>query len=120
MNKFIAFPYRLSGMGRTATANEAEHVRQLIEQVLFTMPGERINRPDFGSNLMQMVFAPQSDELATANQFLLQAALQKWLGELIIIEQVDIAFIEEKLSITVQYQLRHNQTRQTETFVQPS
>ena len=79
----IDFPFHFDGRGRTAEAATDEHVRDLIEQVLFTSPGERVNRPTFGSGLMQLVFAPNSDELATATQFLVQAALQQWLGDLI-------------------------------------
>ena len=66
-----------------------DHIRDLIEQVLFTAPGERVNRPNFGSGLLQLVFAPNSDELAAATQFLVQGALQQWLGDLIQVEGVE-------------------------------
>jgi phage baseplate assembly protein W len=74
----IRFPFGFNGRGRTAEADGDAHLRQLIEQVLFTYPGERVNRPDFGSGLMQLVFAPSGEELATAAQFLVQGALQRW------------------------------------------
>ncbi len=52
----LDFPYRISATGRSATTGDADHVRDLIEQVLFTAPGERVMRPDFGSGLLALVF----------------------------------------------------------------
>ena len=86
----IDYPFHLDGRGRTALTSDDDHIRDLIEQVLFTTPGERVNRPTFGTGLMQLVFAPNSDELATATQFLIQGALQQWLGDLIQIEAVQV------------------------------
>ena len=83
----INYPWQTDRRGRTAQADSDDaHIRQLIEQVLFTAPGERVNRPSFGSGLMQLVFAPNSPELATATKFLVQGALQQWLGDLIQVE----------------------------------
>ncbi|RMH81598.1 MAG: hypothetical protein D6681_17985 [Calditrichaeota bacterium] len=113
----IEYPFRLNRQGRTATTDDADHIRDLIEQVLFTAPGERVNRPDFGSGLMQMVFAPNSDELATATQFLVQSALQQWLGDLIQVEQVEVTAEEATLRIVVQYRVNRTQERRVNRFV---
>lgn len=107
----IAFPLRIDGRGRTAEADQEAHIRQMIEQLLFTAPGERVNRPDFGTGLRQLVFAPNSPELATATQALVQGALQQWLGELIQVERVAVVSDDSRLSVTVQYLLRSNQQR---------
>jgi phage baseplate assembly protein W len=112
----IGYPFRVDSQGRVAEADYDEHVRQMIEQLLFTLPGERVNRPDFGCGLQQLVFAPNSDELATATQFLVQGALQQWLGELIQVEAVQVESEEATLRITVQYMVRRNQQRRTEQF----
>lgn len=112
----IDYPFHISAQGRTATTDEENHIRDLIEQVLFTSPGERVNRPDFGSGLMQLVFAPNSDELATATQFAVQGALQQWLGDLIQVEAVDIKSEEATLQVTVQYTIRRNQQRRVAEF----
>ena len=56
----IDFPFHFDARGRTATPPTTDHIRDMIEQLLFTAPGERVNRPDFGSGLLQMVFAPNS------------------------------------------------------------
>lgn len=108
----IAFPFHLDSRGRTATADLDEHVRHLIEQVLFTQPGERVNRPTFGCGLQQLLFAPNSPELASATQFLVQGALQQWLGDVIQVQSVDIRAQDETLTVTIAYVvLRDRQPR---------
>lgn len=112
----IDFPLRVDGRGRTGATDGADHIRDLIEQVLFTSPGERVNRPTFGSGLMQLVFMPNSAELAAATQFLVQGALQQWLGELIQVEAVQVESEDSTLRITVQYLIRRNQQRRVAEF----
>ncbi len=112
----IDYPFHFDGRGRTAQTEDNDHIRDLIEQVLFTSPGERVNRPDFGCGLMQLVFAPNSGELATATQYLVQGALQRWLGELIQIQAVDVSSNESTIQVTVQYIVKRNQERQTAQF----
>ena len=63
------FPYRIAINGRTATTDRSKHIRNLIRQVLFTIPGERVNRPAFGSGLNQLVFDPNNVELTSTVQF---------------------------------------------------
>ncbi len=109
-------PYGFDGRGATATDGEEDWIRGLIEQVLFTAPGERVMRPDFGSGLMQLVFAPNSPELASTTQFLVQGALQQWLGDLITLEGVDVEAIESTLRVSVSYTILRSQTPQTARF----
>jgi phage baseplate assembly protein W len=112
----IDYPLHIDGRGRTAETDFDAHIRDLIEQLLFTVQGERVNRPDFGTGLMQLVFAPTSDELATATQFLVQGALQQWLGELIQVEQVDVTAAEARIQVTVTYRILRNQQRKVAKF----
>ncbi|MEN8175231.1 MAG: GPW/gp25 family protein [Pseudomonadota bacterium] len=114
----VHFPYQFDGRGRTREADETTWIRGLIEQVLFTAPGERVMRPDFGSGLRELVFAPNSPELAATTQFLVQSALQQWLADLITVETVEVEAVESSLSVTVQYLIRRTETRQRETFAQ--
>ncbi|MGH2538023.1 MAG: GPW/gp25 family protein [Candidatus Promineifilaceae bacterium] len=107
----IAFPFKVDGRGRAATAGSEAHVRQLIEQLLFTAPGERVNRPEFGAGVMQLVFAPNSPELATATEYMIQSALQRYLGEVIQPEAVRVESDDARLTITVRYLLRRSQER---------
>ncbi len=112
----LDYPYAFDRSGRTAATDDADHVRDLIEQVLFTAPGERVNRPTFGSGLMQLVFAPNSNELAAATQFLVQGALQQWLGDLIAVEGVQVEANEAALRVVIQYVIRRSQVRQSAEF----
>jgi phage baseplate assembly protein W len=112
----IDYPFHFDGTGRTAAADDDDHLRDLIEQLLFTNPGERVNRPDFGSGLMRLVFAPNSDELAAATQFLVQGALQQWLGNLIQVDDVVVATEDSTLSVTIQYTVRRTQQQQVAQF----
>ncbi len=112
----IDYPLHFDSRGRTAQATDDKHIRDLIAQVLFTSPGERVNRPTFGSGLIQLVFAPNSDEMAATTQFLVQGALQQWLGDLIQIEAVNVENEESTLQITVQYTIRRSQQSQIAQF----
>jgi phage baseplate assembly protein W len=112
----ISFPFRFDGRGRTAEANDPAHIRDMIEQVLFTAPGERVNRPDFGCGLLQLVFAPNSSELATATQFLVQGALQQSLGDIINLTNVAVTQDDSSLTVTVQYTIRDTQQQAVAEF----
>jgi hypothetical protein len=116
METHVHFSFHINGLGRTATADEETYIRQLIEQVLFTQQGERVNRPNFGSGLMQMVFQPVSDQLTTAVQFLVQGALQQWLGDLIVVEEVAVSAADSTLQVTVRYLVRRTQERRSAQF----
>jgi phage baseplate assembly protein W len=106
------------GRGWTATASEEEWIRGLIEQVLFTAPGERVMRPDFGSGLMQLVFAPTDDALAASTQLTVQSALQRWLGDLIDVAAVEVESDQETLRVLVAYTVRGSGLGVTEEFRQ--
>jgi hypothetical protein len=107
----IDHPVHLDARGRTAATGHEDHIRDLIEQVLFTTPGERVNRPTFGTGLLQLVFASNSDELATATQFLVQGALQQWLGDLIQVDVVDVHADDSTLRVIVEYVIRRDGSR---------
>jgi hypothetical protein len=113
----IDFPYHFDSRGRTAAPNDDDaHIRDLIEQVLFTAPGERVNRPDFGSGLLRLVFAPNSDQLAATTQYLVQGSLQQYLGDLIQVDAVEVENEDSILRVTVRYLVRRTQTLQTAEF----
>lgn len=101
---YVDFPFQFDGKGRTRTTNRDEYIRDLIIQVLFTSPGERVNRPEFGCGLLRLVFAPNSDALQAATQFQVQAALQRWLAEVITVNDVEVTAADEgRLDVTVVY-----------------
>lgn len=112
----VAFPYRYDSSGRTAGTTLDDHIRDLIEQVLFTSPGERVNRPAFGSGLMQAVFSPNSTEMLAATQFLVQSALQQNLSDLIELSKVEVSASDSTLTVTVAYLVRQTQLQQVAQF----
>jgi Bacteriophage baseplate protein W len=116
----IDFPIHFDQRGRTASTDDNDHIRDMIEEILFTSPGERVNRPDFGSGLLQLVFAPNSQELAATLQFTLQAALQRYLGDLIDLQLLEVTAQDSTLSVVVKYIVRKTQQDQTQTFVRPA
>ena len=101
----LAFPFRLGPDRDAASASYSEHVDQMIEQVLLTDPGERVNLPEFGCGLMRMVFTPLSSTLAPATETLVHSALVRWLGDVIEVESVDVSADDAQLDITVSYRL---------------
>jgi hypothetical protein len=115
----VDFPYHVDGRGRTGETDDDRYVRDLIEAVLFTSPGERVNRPDFGTGLMQLVFAPNSDEIAAAIQLLIRAALQQWLADLVRVEGVVAESRDSTLTIDVTYTLLTSRTTATIRLVRP-
>ncbi len=112
----IDFPFHFDSRGRTAATGDDDHIRDMIEQLLLTNPGERVNRPDFGSGLSQLVFSPNSPELAATLQFSMQAALQRWLGDLIELQELEVTSEEASLRVLVQYVVRRTGEPRTETF----
>jgi phage baseplate assembly protein W len=112
----INFPYQFDGRGRTLDPLN-NYVAQLVEQVLFTSPGERVNMPDFGSGLLQLAFAPNSMEMAAATQFAVQGALQKWLSGYVKIQSVVASAEDGVLTVTVTYSQLTTDVTQVQTFV---
>lgn len=112
----IDFPFHFDSRGRTASTGDNDHIRDMIEQLLFTSPGERVNRPDFGSGLMQLVFAPNSPELAATLQFTLQAALDRWLGDIVEVRALAVASEDAQLRVSLTYAVRKTGETRSESF----
>lgn len=113
----IDFPFHLDSRGRSAVTGDDDHVRDMIEQFLFTNPGERVNRPDFGAGLLQLVFAPNSPELATAVELTVKAGLQRWLSDLVDVRALKVTSEDSTLSVLVQYLVKRTGEQRTDTFI---
>ena len=116
MSFYLDYPFHFDSRGRAAATNRDEHIRDMLEQLIFTSPGERVNRPEFGSGVLQLIFAPNSPELAAALQFSMQAEIQRWLGDLIELQALEVVSEDSTLSIVVQYLVRDTNERQVATF----
>jgi phage baseplate assembly protein W len=112
----IDFPFGFDQRGRTASTDDDDHVRDMIEQLLFTNPGERVNRPDFGSGLLQMVFGPNSPEIAAALQFTVQAALQRYLGDVIRVDSLEVVSNDATLQVELSYTILATGEARTDTL----
>lgn len=112
----VAYPYRIDRRGRTAAAADERHLHELIEQVLFTRPGERLHRPDFGCGLLQMAFDLNGEAAASSVQMTVQGALQATLGERIQVDRVSVRSDEGTLRVTVAYRPRSSSEARTATF----
>jgi hypothetical protein len=99
----VDYPFHFDGRERTAHSDEVDHLKDLIEQLLFTQPGERVNRPTLGSGVMQLVFAAASPEVAATAEFMIRGALQQWLGDRITVEQIQAQAVESTLRIQIDY-----------------
>ena len=115
----IDFPFHADGRGRSAEAAYAHHVRDMIEQLVFTNPGERVNRPDFGSGLLQLIFAANSPELAATVQFTLQSALQRWLQDVIEVRALEVDSTDSTVTVRVSYLLLRTREEVVESFARP-
>jgi uncharacterized protein len=114
----FAYPFNIDKNGRVATATDVAHIEQMIEQVLFTSMGERVNRPTFGAGVDQLVFAPLSSDLVTTTRMLVNGALQQWLGDLIAVQSVVVTGQESTMQIVVTYVNKQTQQQQVATFTQ--
>lgn len=113
------FPHGIDASGRTATTDRDDHVRDLIEQVLLTAPGERVMRPDFGAGLLAMVFEPGGPEVASTLRHLAQGALERWLGDVIAVQSLTVEAIDSALMVTVAYQVRATGEQRTDRIGLP-
>ena len=118
MSNPFDFPFHIDHRGRTAATDNPGHIRDMIEQLLLTEPGERVNRPDFGGGLRQLVFAPNSPELAATLSYTLRAALQLWLGDLVEIADLEVAADDSRLSVALDYVIRETGERQQDLVEQ--
>jgi len=113
----IDFPLHFDGRGRTALTDADDHIRDMIEQLLFTSPGERVKRPDLGSGPLQLMFSPNSPELAAALEFTLQGAIQRWLGDLIEVRALEVSSEESTVRVSLTYLVRRTGLTRAAEFI---
>lgn len=114
----IKFPLQFDNRGRTAASGYAGHIDEMLRQLIFTSPGERVNRPDFGSGLLELIFAPASEELLAALHYSVQSAIQLWLSDLIELKDLEIDIEDSLVQVTIQYVIRRTSQPHTVQFAQ--
>ena len=112
----LDYPFRFDPRGRSRLTGAGDHVRDLIEQVLFTAPGERVNRPEFGTPIKDLVFEGISDTLVSTTEQMVHGALIRWLDSLISVESVSVEADGSTFTVTVVYALRGDDDRRTDVF----
>lgn len=99
----LDYPFSIAGDGRATLTLGDDHVRDMIDQILFTAPGERVMLPDFGCGLLTLVFEPNSGLLAASTELLVRSSLQRWLGDLIDVRTVNVLAIDSELLVRIEY-----------------
>lgn len=112
----IDFPFHVGNKGAIAIAEADKHMRDGIEQVLFTNPGERVNLPEFGCGIRRFIFAGNSDVLAATMQFTVMQSLERWMGNVIKVDQVNVKNIEETLYIEIIFTKKETRERMRTGF----
>lgn len=112
----VGFPFQIDNYGRVADPGYEVHVQQMIELVLFTAPGERVNRPDFGCGLLQLIQEPEGSSVATATEYVVQTALQKWLGDVISVRKVEVKTVDASIQVTLSYMLLRDRQLRVAVF----
>jgi phage baseplate assembly protein W len=114
--RYLDYPYSVGAGGIPTLTGAADHLRDLILQILFTIPGERVNLPEFGVGVQRLVFAPNSDALRASTQMLITTGLRRWLADRIDVSQVTVTSEpgeEETVTIEIFYTLKATRERQS-------
>ena len=108
----FGFPFTVNPAGRISATGGDDTIRGKIVQVLFTAPGERVNQPEFGCGLFNLVFEPNDAILAATMEFTVGQALSRWLGDEIVVDSVEVEAVEETITIEVVYTKRQDLSKQ--------
>ena len=118
MARSLAFPFRIGDLGAPVTSPRTQAIRQQIDQVLFTMPGERVNRPTFGCGVQRLVFSGCSPEAAAAAEYIIRVNIQRFMSDVVKLDAVQVTADVDAatLYIDVLYTLLETGEERAETF----
>jgi phage baseplate assembly protein W len=119
MARTLSVPFQIGALGAPRTAGRTAAARQQIEQLLFTLPGERVNRPDFGCGVQRLVFSGASDEAAAATEYVVRVAMQTFLSDLLTVDAVQVTVDEVTLTVDILYTLVDTGEEMADTFKRP-
>src|SRR5690349_16891829 len=101
MARALRYPFTISDLGTPHTSPRLRSIREQIEQILFTVPGERVNRPRFGCGIQRLVFSGASAEIAASAEYVIQVNLREFLGDLIVLDAVRVNADPESATLFV-------------------
>ncbi len=121
MSRSLAFPFRIGDLGAPATVPRAQAIRQQLEQLLFTLPAERVNRPTFGCGVQRLVFSGCSPEAAAAAEYIIGINVQKFMADAITLDAVRVTAdpAQATLYVDILYTLLETGEERAETFRRP-
>lgn len=90
LGRSIAFPPRVGADGRVAWSQGEANIRESVEIILRTEPGERLRRPDFGAGLARSLFDPNTTATRHRLAERIDRALAAWEPR-IVVESVEVA-----------------------------
>lgn len=109
----FGFPFAINKAGTVSASGGDEAIRGKIIQVLFTAPGERVNMPEFGCGLFNLVFEGNNTVLAAAMEFTIGQALARWLDKEIMVEGIEVQSQEETITVEVSYTRKLDLSKET-------
>lgn len=119
MGRTLFVPFQIGELGTPRTAGRSQAVRQQIEQLLFTLPGERVNRPEFGCGVQRLVFSGASVETAIAAEYVIRVGLTRFLADVLGVDAVRVRAQDVTLVIDILYTLKDTGEELAEMFRRP-
>jgi uncharacterized protein len=116
---WLGFPYRIDATGRTLTVDPVQHVADLVELVVMTEPGERVNLPNFGAGVQPLVFGALGGQLVSNTEAMIAGALTQWLDSYIVNQSVTVSAEMASLIIQITYEVRTRGITVTQTITKP-
>lgn len=107
----FGFPFAINQKGNINATGGDEAIRSKIIQVLFTAPGERVNMPEFGCGLFNLLFEPNNTVLTASTQFAIGQALSQWMKDDIVVEQVNVTSEEATITAEIVYSKKNDASR---------
>lgn len=103
----LEFPLQIGDDGQLVEAGRDRHLRDLMEQVLFTRLGERVNRPDFGCGIQDLIFEPVDDAMVARVAQTTTTQLRKWLSDVIVVDDVEVIAPDSESDGVLQVVIRY-------------
>lgn len=119
MSRNLAFPFRISSDGRPERVDRRTTLRHQLEQLLFTLPGTRVNRPEFGCGVQRLVFEGADIEAAATAEYLISTSIRRYLGELVSLDTVRVSVDDSTLYIDILYTRLETATEEAMSFQRP-